>query len=99
MSEKSLEDWLEEREPGIPAPFLPHLVGDPPGQAGLEELTDLGVGALRRALLRPGRDRAAAFDLLAADAFLTYACEGATMEGNVPGALEAILNQVGERFS
>jgi hypothetical protein len=62
-------------------------------------LAELGEAALRRALENPGRDRGAAFHLLAADAFLTYACEVGAEEADVQGSLMALLEQIGERFS
>lgn len=99
MPRKTLEEWLKEREPKIPAPFLPHLFGVSPGPAGIENLIDSGEEALRRALQKTGQSRAGAFDLLAADAFLTYACEAAAAGGDVRGSLEALLERIGERFS
>jgi hypothetical protein len=99
MSKRSLEKWLQEREPAVPALFLPYLLGDAVGPGDDEDLAKLGEEGLRRALMRPGRDRAAAFDLLAADAFLTYACEEALTERDGQGALRDILTRIGERFS
>ena len=49
------------------------------------DLVRAANGALERALAEPGRGRAAAFDLLVADALITYACEAA-LEGDDPGA-------------
>jgi hypothetical protein len=98
MSHKTLEKWLKECEPKIPAPFLLHLQGVSSGPAGVENLISFGEGALSRALRKTGRKRAAAFDLLAADAFLTYACEAMATGGDVPGSLEALLKRIGERF-
>jgi hypothetical protein len=50
---------------------------------------------LASALSKPGRVREAAFDLLTADALLTYACEAA-LEGEDPAAALARLGSLGE---
>ncbi len=50
---------------------------------------------LDAARLRPGRDRGAAFELLAADALLTYACEAA-LEADDPDAALSALIEVSE---
>ena len=99
MSRKTLEEWLKEREPTIPAPFLPHLLSVSSGPAGIENLITSGEEALRRALEKTGRNRTAAFDLLAADAFLTYACEAVATDRDVRGSLETLLERIGEKFS
>jgi hypothetical protein len=62
----------------------------------LSSLAASGAEVLARALSHPGRDRSAAFELLAADALLTYACEEAAREEDVEGALAAILRRVEE---
>lgn len=49
-----------------------------------------------RALESSGRE--AAFDLLVADALLTYACETAARTGDVRGQLEDLLRLLGARF-
>lgn len=99
VSDKTLEMWLQEREPAVPGPFLPHLLGDPSVPPGVAELADLGEAALFRALGKPGRNRGAAFDLLAADAFLTYACEAGAEEADVRACLTALLEHLRERFT
>ncbi len=99
MSKNTLEGWFKGRVPEIPVPFLPLLLPDSAAiPASVEELADRGERALRKALDRPGRNRGAAFDLLAADAFLTYACEATTKGGEVGEGLTALLARLGERF-
>jgi hypothetical protein len=61
----------------------------------LEVLLAGGVGALRDALAGVG-ERAGAFRLLAADAWVTYACERALEEADPATALRRILDGVGE---
>jgi hypothetical protein len=98
MSHKQLQVWLREREPEIPVAFLPHLLGELSCPAGADHLAELGEKVLVRALEQPGRNRSAAFHLLAADAFFTYACEAMATESNVQGGLKALLKRIGERF-
>lgn len=94
-SESSLEDWLESRIPGVPVQFRPYLLRA--GEGGLDPLglAARGEAALRRALDRPGRVRSSAFDLLAADAFLTWACEAMAREADVGSGLQALLEGLG----
>jgi hypothetical protein len=53
---------------------------------------------LVRALETPGRIREAAFQLLAADAFLTYACEAMVDEEDCQAGLVDVLRRMGDRF-
>lgn len=103
MSNNELEPWLGLRIPRVPTVFLPYLRRDFRGEEGKRELgrealTESGITALGRALGRPGRDREAAFHLLAADAFFTYGCESAALEDDPPGALRELLDRIGEAF-
>jgi hypothetical protein len=99
MPEETLEVWLQSRDPRIPVPFLPHLLENGDGPSGALDLAALGTDALTRALERPGRNREAAFHLLVADAFFTYACETLLPEGDVQAGLEGLLERLGDRFS
>lgn len=94
MSE--VERWLRERRAEVPDPLLERLErNEDAGAPVVDTLVARGLGALREAVARPGRERAAAFHLLAADAYLTYACEAATEAEDPGGALEALLERVG----
>lgn len=87
-----LARWLAERAPAPPdALRLPRIdgAGDP-----VEMLTDEGVRLLDRALTGAG-ERKGAFDLLAADALLTYACEAAARCADPEAALLGILRRIG----
>ncbi|MFH1764439.1 MAG: hypothetical protein ABIF09_09630 [Gemmatimonadota bacterium] len=99
MAEESFESWLRGRVPPIPAPFLPHLLERGDGPSGSMGLADRGTEVLSQALERPGRNREAAYYLLAADAFFTYACEAVAREGDVRAGLDGLLGLVGDRFS
>ena len=98
MSQVTLEDWLRRRIPPIPAPFLPHLLEGRGEVFRPLDLESRGVASLAKALGKPGRDREAAFHLLAADAFLTYACEALAHEPDPRAALETLLGGLGDRF-
>jgi len=94
-------EWLDARKPPAPEDLLHRLRralqrhGDP--QADLTHiLADTGIALLQNAL-RVGSDRSAAFDLLGADALLTYAFEAAAEQG--VDAVIALAQEYGlERF-
>ena len=77
MTRPELLRWLETRRPTPPAALRAHLeaaVGD--GWEPLpEHLARLGGDLLARVTRHPGGGRELALDLLAADAFVTYAFE------------------------
>lgn len=57
-------------------------------------LVEGGLAHLDEAVARPGRDRAAAYQLLAADALVTYGCEAASESADVQGVLSEVLGLV-----
>jgi hypothetical protein len=84
-------EWLEQREPVAPAALTARLLvalGAPRGAAApMEDRLFAAAEVLFHRLLREGcANRAAAQDLLAADALVTYAFEAAS-EGQ-PSLLE-----------
>ena len=90
-----LRAWLAGRSPRPPDALpLPH----PEGSGSIpERLADAGAAALERALAGEG-ERRGAYELLAADALLTYACEGAAEEAADPEpALLGILERLRRR--
>ena len=94
-----LAHWLSRRVPEIPEPFLHHLLpGEPRIHQGAEALLDAGFERIRQALASPGRNRKAAFHLLAGDALLTYACEAAAEEEDPGRVLGTLLGRLGDRF-
>ena len=80
-----LRDWLEARRPVVPDALRDWLVVDDDLPLSVDALVELGIAELERAEVTRRLDRNAAFHLLAADAFFTYACEAATDE---PGAAD-----------
>lgn len=90
-----LSEWMGARRPTPPMSLEPWL-GEGGAAMTREALTRRAIEALAAAEGRPGRDRAAAFDLLAADALLTYACEAA-LDSDAPDAeLGALFQAVVE---
>jgi hypothetical protein len=86
--------WLDTRRPAPPAGLHDHLraaVTDAP-EALPEHLARLGRDMLARVARHPDGGRALALDLLAADAFVTYAFE-AQAEADVTG-LAALVARV-----
>ena len=83
-------------EEGVPDAFRPWLEAWlPPGSPGdRATLVAAGVRALEAALAPEGRQRAGAFDLLAADALVTRACEAAAAEPDPGAALADVLRRV-----
>jgi hypothetical protein len=79
--------WLEQRRPVPPPALASHLAaasaGSPP-EASPGHLVALGHRLLARVTAAPGAGRELALDLLAADAFVTYAFEAQT-EADVDG--------------
>ena len=53
-----------------------------------------GLAHLDEAVAGPGRDREAAYQLLAADALITYGCEAASEVADVRGVLREVLVRV-----
>ncbi len=81
-----LKAWLRIPDDGTD---LHGGVGSVPGS-----LVAAGLAHLDEALARPGRDREAAYQLLAADALITYGCEAAAEAANPRGVLREVLVRV-----
>jgi hypothetical protein len=95
-----LEHWLQDRTPPVPERFLPYLLsygGD--GEVTIAYLLNRGMEALEQALARSGRERESAFPLLAADAFVTYACEEAAAGEDFESECRSLMAALGERFA
>jgi len=89
--------WLAGREPAPPLELQEWLALPDDDLPLVDALAEAGRVCLERAQRRPGRDREAAFHLLAADAFFTYACEAATETEDVEAALRGVLSRIGTR--
>ena len=97
MTRRELLAWLEARRPAPPDMLRPRLAAaviDTDADLPLpDHLALLGQRLLARVAGRPAGGRELALDLLAADAFVTYAFE-AQAEADVAG-LAALAGRVG----
>jgi hypothetical protein len=95
MTRAEVLAWLSERRPAPPAALRAHVeaaVIDATTSLP-QQLADLGRALLSRVVARPDGGRELALDLLAADAFITYAFE-AQAEVNVD-----LLTPLAERIA
>ncbi len=84
--------WISRRRPRPPDPLVHWLdQAGVTGPAPRRALLRPAIEALERVLLNPGRIRSSAFDLLGADALLTYACEAALETRDPASTLDEIL--------
>ena len=97
----SVLDWVATRTPPAPDELkvwlkIPGDSSDLEGGVASvpESLLRAGLLHLEEAVARPGRDREAAYQLLAADALVTYGCEAASESADVRGALREVLGRV-----
>ena len=90
MTRERVEAWLGARRPERPAQLAAQMSGavdgcDAPALEAATTMTEamglLGIAALKRATARTSESQALAMELLAADAFVTYAFEAAAEEG------------------
>lgn len=91
--------WLEARDTGSPVELQRHVrtaIAATRETELVDALVDASTACLDSAL-RLGPDRAAATELLAADALLTWACEAAA-ESVDARALDAFLDEVAGRL-
>lgn len=88
----TLEEWISGRRPPVPGGFAAWMRPErPEAPCGPGALAGEARDALARTLAMDPDERDAAFHLLAADGFATWACEAA-LEGDDPeGALDGIL--------
>lgn len=98
-----VEAWLGGRRPGPPedlgrrvAESVASEATETPETELSDHLLEAARGRLRAALARPGRVRDTAFELLVADALVTYACEAA-LESERPVETLRRLVEVGRR--
>jgi len=91
-------DWLATRTPPAPDELkawlkIPDDGTDPDGGVTSVpgSLLKAALVHLEDAVVRPGRDREAAYQLLAADALITYGCEAASEATDVRSALREVL--------
>lgn len=88
-------DSSSTADPRRVAEHVDGVDGPVPDLGTMESLLGAAGSALASAASRPGRVREAAFDLLVADALVTYACEAA-LESEAPERALASVLSIGE---
>jgi hypothetical protein len=94
----TLHAWLTQQAPALPVVLLSQMGGErslSDGRALLEALCVEARTALRDARREAG-ERRGAYRLLAADAYLTYACEAALASAEPEAGLLLVVQQVVE---
>jgi len=103
VKREQVELWLAQRQPDRPAELSRHMTHalEVCDEAGLDQartMSDalglLGLEALKRVVERRSGSQKLAMDLLAADAFVTYAFEAAAQDG---GEVEPLVSRLLER--
>ena len=89
-----LRSWIDARTPSVPRAFRPWMGATDVDAGCVTSLAHQGLSALEAVDAAKSLDRDAALRLLAADAFLTYACEAATDEADVVSSLESVLERL-----
>lgn len=90
----TIVDWIDAQEPTVPQAFRPYL--ETCGPASPDGFASAAAVAMKACADADPGDRAAAFSLLAADAFVTYACQLALLNGGGGSELRRIARQVAE---
>lgn len=90
----TISEWIDRREHAVPAQFRPWLAAD--GPVSRDSLLDAAGQELKKCAAHSPRDRRAAFHLLAADAYVTYACMLDLTEGADGHALEEVARRVAQ---
>ena len=101
---QSLEEWLGSREPAPPDALLARMraeirkLGESESHADPKALADAGASILKTLDDAGCTERAAALDLLAADALFTYAFEAAAeSKSEIEAAAKHVLEKVTSR--
>ena len=89
----TIGEWIDRRTLPVPAAFRPYLHAD--GPVSCTALLAAAETRLEVCARSGRRDRTAAFSLLAADAYITYACLQAILAGGESEALREITEWVG----
>ena len=88
----TIGDWIDGLDRQVPRALRKRL--DAQGPVSLEALLDAAEVELRASGVGASPDRSAAFSLLAADAYVTYACLWAMTEGDAED-LGRIADRIG----
>ncbi len=90
----TVAEWIDRKTAPVPVAFRPYLDhGDP---LSLDALLSAAESRIRKLARTSDTDRASAFALLAADAFVTYACLMTVSGGGDGSALRRIAHRIGQ---
>ena len=92
----TIAEWIDRRDRPVPAAFRSFLTAE--GPVSLADLLDAAETEMRAYRAGDKRDREAAFALLAADAYLTYACLRA-VTGSGGDALAGITERIARAWT
>lgn len=92
----TIDEWMDGQEPAVPAEFRPWLAAA--GPLSVDALLDAADSEVTKCAAHSSRDRRAAFHLLAADAYLTYACALGVAQGADGAALGELARRVARRW-
>ena len=92
----TIGEWIDGRSRPVPGAFRGHLNAEDP--VSLETLLGAAEAEFHACGGGAFRDRTAAFCLLAADAYITYACLWATTEGTA-GDLGRIAERIARAWT
>ena len=90
----AIAEWIDERQPPVPPAFRLYL--EAPGPASPDGFAAAAAAAMEACARRDPKDRAAAFSLLAADAFITYACQLVLLNRDGGPELRRLARRVAE---
>lgn len=88
----TIGQWIDGRERAVPNEFRPHLSAG--GPVSPDTLLAAAEREVTGCAVENPRDRRAAFTLLAADAYVTYACELAMMQDADAATLKGTAQRV-----
>ena len=92
MTGIDIREWIDRRECPVPPPLLSHLTAD--ASVSADALVEAAERELRTCAAGSSRDHDAAFSLLAADAYITYACLWLVLNDGGAQALSALAARV-----
>ena len=87
----TIGEWIDGGDRPVPEAFRNHLGAEDP--VSVDTLLDAAASKLSASGDGASRDRASAFALLAADAYITYACLWTVTEGDT-GDLRRIAERI-----
>lgn len=90
----AIAEWIDQRQPPVPPAFRPYL--EAAGPASPDGFAAAAAAAMEACAQMDPNDRAAAFSLLAADAFITYACQQLLLNGRGGPELRRLARRVAE---